>query len=329
MKGLTHFVAGVGFASFWPHAVEAAVQGNPWYFVLGGAAGLLPDTLDFKFARYFFRHDREIVPDPSRPDPALIATALVQAIHDARASGKAVRVKLNTVRVSAGLWGQYRLTFDETRHRVSVAYNGVVTTGRAPVCDTGFPPPSEASLPLECSVLTDYEATTTLDIFEGPTFAMEPQPNGRVCIRFIPWHRQWSHSLTFAAGLGLLAGGLGGVQAGLIAAGACGLHILADQLGFMGSNLFFPFTKHRQPGRQLIRSDNATANFAVIWFACLLSYWNLARAAPPPAATPALINLLLYAGVLPLVLARVAGRAAAGRLKWARPPSNPSRPTPE
>jgi membrane-bound metal-dependent hydrolase YbcI (DUF457 family) len=328
MKGLTHFVAGVGFASFWPHAVEAATRGNPWYFVLGGAAGLLPDTLDFKLARYFFRHDREIVPDPSHPDPALIATALAGAIHEARASGKAVRVKLNTVRVAAGLWGQYRLTFDETRHRVTVAYNGVVNTGRAPVRDEAHPP-SEASVPLECSVLNDYEATTTLDIFEGPTFALEPQPNGRVCIRFIPWHRQWSHSLTLAAGLGLLAGGLAGVQAALIAAGACGLHILADQLGFMGSNLFFPFTKQRRPGRQLIRSDNATANFAVIWFACLLIYWNLARAAPPPVAGPSLINLLLYTGILPLVLARLAGRAASGGLTLKRRPSGQSHPTTE
>jgi hypothetical protein len=326
MKGLTHFVVGVGFASFWPHAIESAANGNPWYFVLGGAAGLLPDTLDFKLARYFFRHDREIVPDPSRPDPALIATALVQAIHEARASGQPVTVKLNTVRVAAGLWGQYRLTFDETRHRVTVAYKGVVTTGRAPVSDDAHPP-SEASVPLECSVLCDYEATTTLDIFEGPTFAMEPQPNGRVCIRFIPWHRQWSHSLTFAAGLGLLAGGLGGTLAGIIAAGACGLHVFADQLGFMGSNLFFPFTKQRHPGRQLIRSDNATANFAVIWFACLLIYWNLARAAPPQAVAPSLINLLLYAGTLPLVLAKMAGRAASGGIKPKKCPSDPSHPT--
>jgi membrane-bound metal-dependent hydrolase YbcI (DUF457 family) len=162
--------------------------------------------------------------------------------------------------------------------------------------------------PLECSIVTDYEATTEMDIFEGPSFSMDPQPDGRVCVRFIPWHRQWSHSLTFAAGLALLVGGFGGLRAAGIAAGACGLHILADQLGFMGSNLFFPFTEHRQPGRQLIRSDHPTANFAVIWFTGLLIYWNLARAAPAPLNPPSLITLLLFAGLLPLGLVKVAGR---------------------
>ncbi|MEI6464179.1 MAG: hypothetical protein WCQ89_05615, partial [Verrucomicrobiota bacterium] len=96
------------------------------------------------------------------------AAAASKAIHDARASGRPVRVKLNTVRVGAGLWGQYRLTFDETNHRVTVAYTGVVTTGRAPVRDESHRA-TEASAPLECPVVMDYEATTEMDIFEGPT----------------------------------------------------------------------------------------------------------------------------------------------------------------
>lgn len=300
-------MTGVGLASFWPQAIEAAVNGNPLFFVLGGVTGLLPDTLDFKLARYFYRHDREIIPDPVRPDPLMIATALAHAIHDARASGHPVSIKLNTVRVGAGLWGQYRVTFDETHHQVAVAYTGLVTTGRAPVRDDSHPAAAGSS-PLECSILTDYAATTEMDIFEGPVFSMEPQADGRVCVRFIPWHRQWSHSLTFAAGLGLLAGWFGGLPAALIAAGACGLHILADQLGFMGSNLFFPLTKHRQPGRQMIRSDHPLANFAVIWLSGLLIYWNLARATPPPFMPPSLLTLLLYGGILPLALIRLAGR---------------------
>ena len=71
MKGLTHFVTGVALASCWPEAVQSASQGNPVFFLLGGIGGLLPDTADFKFARYFFRHDVEIIPDPVRPDPQL------------------------------------------------------------------------------------------------------------------------------------------------------------------------------------------------------------------------------------------------------------------
>jgi hypothetical protein len=309
MKGLTHFMTGVALASFWPRAVQTAAEGNPVFFLLGGIGGLLPDTLDFKFARYFFRHDMEIVPDPANPDPHLIAQALAGAIHRARATGKPVRVKLSTVRVGAGLWGQYRLTFDETLHAVTVVYAGVVTTGRTAI----NPDPHEAmtaSAPLECSVAADYQATTEMDIFEGPTFTMAPQPDGRVRIEFIPWHRQWSHSLTFAAGLGVLAGWFWGLTGAAIAAGACGLHILADQLGFMGSNLFFPFSTERRPGYQLVKSDNALANFITVWVSCLLIYWNLARMAPPPATPPSLIALLFYAAVLPWLALKVLSRAA-------------------
>ena len=307
MKGFTHFMTGLAFASFWPQAVQAGTEGNPLFFILGGVCGLLPDTLDFKFARYFFQHDVEIVPDPSHPDPRLIAETLAGAIHEVRVSQKTVRVKVNTVQVGAGLWDRYRITFDETNHRVTVAYAGIVTTGRAPTPD-GAHPPAEAFSPLACSLKLDYEATTEMDIFEGPTYTLEPLPDGRVLIQFIPWHRQWSHSLTFAAALGLVVGWFGGVPAGVIAAGACGLHTAVDQLGFMGSNLFFPFTKHRTQGRQLLRSDNALANLATVWMSVLLIYWNLARMAPPPAVCPSLLPLLLYAGILPLAVLALLGR---------------------
>ena len=307
MKGFTHFMTGLAFASFWPQAVQAGAEGNPLLFILGGACGLLPDTLDFKLARYFFRHDVEIVPDPSRPDPRIIAETLANAVHQVRVSGKLVRVKVNTARAGAGLWDRYRITFDETNHRVAVAYAGMVTTGRALV-PGGAHPPAEALSPLACSVKLDYEATTEMDIFEGPTFALEPLPDDRVLVQFIPWHRQWSHSLTFAAVLGCAVGWFGGIAAGTIAACACSLHIAADQLGFMGSNLFYPFTRHRVQGRQLVRSDNALANFATVWMSALLIYWNLARMAPPPIVPPSLVPLLLYAGILPLAVLTLMGR---------------------
>jgi membrane-bound metal-dependent hydrolase YbcI (DUF457 family) len=342
MKGVTHFATGVAFASFWPQAVRAGAEGNPLYFLLGGACGLLPDTLDFKLARYFHRHDIEIVPDPARPDPRLIADTFARAIHQVRASGKPLRIKLHTVRVGAGLWGQYRLTFDEARHGVTAAYTGVVTTGREPVAARDIPQvdravparsdaagtaastSSEAFAPLACSVCTDYEATVEIDIFEGPSFTLERLPDSRVCVRFIPWHRQWSHSLTFAAGLGLLAGWLGGVVAGAIAAGACALHTAADQLGFMGSNLFFPFTKQRTTGRQLLRSDNALVNFAVVWISILLIGWNLARQAPPPTVAPPLIPLLFLGGLLPLAAVWIVSNVLSRDKQHPHPPRSPA-----
>ena len=57
MKGFSHFMSGVAVASFGPWAVDAALHGNPIFFILGGACGILPDTLDFKFYRFFYKHD--------------------------------------------------------------------------------------------------------------------------------------------------------------------------------------------------------------------------------------------------------------------------------
>ncbi len=54
MKGFSHFMSGVAVASFCPWSIDAALQGNPLFFVLGGACGILPDTLDFKVYRFFY-----------------------------------------------------------------------------------------------------------------------------------------------------------------------------------------------------------------------------------------------------------------------------------
>jgi hypothetical protein len=74
VKGISHFLAGLAAATFVPGVVEGAAQGS-YLIVLGGFFGLLPDTLDFKFARYFEQHVN-IDPDPSNLDPQLIATTV-------------------------------------------------------------------------------------------------------------------------------------------------------------------------------------------------------------------------------------------------------------
>lgn len=322
MKGITHFSAGIAWASCFPHAVDAAAAGNPAYFVLGGALGLLPDTVDFKWLRFFYRHDMEVVPDPNRPDPLTIAKALAHAIGRASATGRSVRIKINTTRAGAGLWHQYHLFFDLPARKITVRFNGVVTTSREPA---PLQPHASAtaSVPLECDVALDYTAGSDIDIFEGPVFSMDPVRDGRICARFIPWHRQWSHSLTGAVAVGTLTAWLWNGTAGLIAGGALALHVLADQAGFMGSNLLYPFMKRRTPGLQWLRSDNAVVNFAVVWISALLTYWNLARVAPVLDAVPPLPRLLVYGAVLPLagivLLSRLFGRpvnaATAGGLR--------------
>jgi hypothetical protein len=68
MKGIAHFISGVAIATFFPEVVRQAADGS-LLPVLGGVAGILPDTLDFKFVRYFERYDLEIDPGPN-PDRA-------------------------------------------------------------------------------------------------------------------------------------------------------------------------------------------------------------------------------------------------------------------
>jgi hypothetical protein len=56
MKGIAHFITGVALATFFPEVVQSGAQGS-LLPMLGGIAGILPDTLDFKFARYLFSSD--------------------------------------------------------------------------------------------------------------------------------------------------------------------------------------------------------------------------------------------------------------------------------
>ena len=54
MKGITHFITGIAIATFFPEVVRGAGEGA-LLPVLGGIAGILPDTIDFKFVRYLYQ----------------------------------------------------------------------------------------------------------------------------------------------------------------------------------------------------------------------------------------------------------------------------------
>jgi len=136
IKGIAHFSTGVAEASFFPWAVQAAADGNLLYFILGGAFGLLPDTLDFKFCRFFYRHHANIELDPFRLNPQDIADAVAGAIGRALSTGRTIRVKLNTLRLGADIWRQYSLTFDSAEKLLRVHIGPIVSTGQVPVPGT-------------------------------------------------------------------------------------------------------------------------------------------------------------------------------------------------
>lgn len=321
MKGIAHFITGVAAASFFPWAIEAAVEGNPLYFVLGGAFGILPDTLDFKFYRFFYKHDVTLDPDPRKPDPQFMASQLAEAIGRARDEKRELRVKLNTLRVGADAWQQYRVRFNPDRQTVEVAFGDIVSTGQVPLPGQ---PKREAAVgraTLPAPVLQTYDAVTTVDIFDGPTFGLEPTSDGRVRLHFLPWHRDWSHSLTFAGlASGLCAVLFGWRAAPVVFAGMLG-HVLEDQLGFMGSNLLYPFTRRRMSGAHVMRSGDALPNFLTVWICCLLIFWNLARY--DGGGTIRLGPLLLLAGALPVGLGWIVHRLL--RREKDTEPTDPSR----
>jgi hypothetical protein len=302
MKGIAHFSVGVAAASCLPGTVESAATGNPLYFLLGGIFGLLPDTLDFRILRFLYPHDIEAVLDPLSPDPNVVANAVAIAVSQTRETGRPVRLKLATVRMAADEWLRYHVRFDRTARKVRVQLGPVVSTGGEPIRDLVHTPhPREASHPLPADVRIEYTAETVVDIFDGPAFEFVPEGH-TVTARFITWHRSWSHGLLCAAAGALLCWLWFDARAAMVAAVSSLAHGLADQLGQMGNNWFYPFRKHRVPGWRTMRSGDGLANLATVWGACLVLFWNLAR----PAAFPhpfSMGRLFLWGWLMPLALA--------------------------
>ena len=316
MKGFSHFMSGVAVASFGPWAIDAALNGNPIFFVLGGACGILPDTLDFKFYRFFYEHDVYITPDPKTPDPQYVADEYARAVALAVDEKRYVRVKLVSIRLGADFWQQYSVKIDNEKLEVLVKFGPVVNTGQVPVDGTEKRYPAVARAKLKAKVIQTYDAGMKVDIFDGPTIGLKPMANGDLDLEFLPWHREWSHSLTVGAFLGVLVGALAYFVSGWAAAWQCfvtiaacyGVHVVEDQLGHMGSNIFYPITKLRTPGLHWMHSGDGLPNFLTVWICCLLIFWNLYRGQPNMPYHFSFVHLMMVGLVLPGL--------AFGALRW-------------
>jgi membrane-bound metal-dependent hydrolase YbcI (DUF457 family) len=279
MKGIAHFVTGVALSTFFPQVVEQAAAGS-LLPMLGGIGGLLPDTLDFKFGRYFVTYDVVIDPGPE-PDPAAIADTLVDAMRKAYGTGEDQHVMAHTVRLGADLWRRYSIRFDPPAGEVVVRIGPQVTTSQVPYEGTEPQGNIEARCKIDVPLVDTYSDEYIIDIFSGPSFRFAREGD-QLFVHFLDWHRRWSHSF----GVALLIGGAFGLgfgpwAGGLAALGAVG-HILEDQLGYMGSNLGWPFTKKRTPGLKLIHSGDAIPNFLTVWTSVILVLFNLDRFSPDP-----------------------------------------------
>ncbi|HSJ53321.1 MAG TPA: metal-dependent hydrolase [Anaerolineae bacterium] len=308
MKGIAHFAVGVAVATFVPGVVGAAAQGLAFGPALGGLAGLLPDTLDFKLLRFLEPRDVEIDPaaalnEAGQLDPQALAKALAAALSLAGEQGRKVRLQLHTARLGGDLWQRWSVRFPEGRE-VQVQLGPAVTTGQLPVPAGDLSAAKVGLAPLPMPILYDYDDEIHVDILSGPSLSVEPAGEA-LRVTFLPWHRAWSHSLLvvllIAATGWLLAAArdLSMAPAYGLAMGLAALaHVALDQMGSMGSNFWFPLTHSRTRGLRLWRSGDALPNLLAVWVSGALVLFNLDRFSGAPLL-PGLPYLLL-AVALPL-----------------------------
>jgi len=316
MKALSHFITGVAIATFFPEVVRNGALGG-LLPMLGGIGGILPDTLDFKFARYWERFDIEIDPG-SEPDAAAIADTLVAAMREAYDTGRDCNLVAHTIRMGADLWREYAIRFLPASAEVAVRIGPLVSTAQAPFAGSEPEGAQEVRRKVGVPLLNTYSEEYRINAFSGPTFRFVREGE-QLRVHFLDWHHRWTHSLLLALGVGLLLGALLGVLTGnwVTAAWAGGVtclgfsgHILEDQLGHMGSNLFWPLSTKRLPGLGLIHAGDAIPNFLTVWTSLALILFNLDRFSAAPLLSPG--PYLFWAVGVPWALAlgfRMFGRS--------------------
>lgn len=303
MKGISHFVTGVAIATFFPEVVRQAELGV-LLPMLGGIGGILPDTIDFKIARYWERFDFSIDPGPE-PDAGRIADVLVSAMQKAHHEGISQNVIAHTIRLGADLWREYTIRFIPESNEIAVRIGPMVNTGQVPYAGSEPRESQEVRRQVGVPLVNTYSEEYKVNIFSGPTFRFAREGE-QLYVHFLDWHHRWTHSLILAIGVGLVMGLLIGALTGnwLIAQWSGAVtwlgfsgHILEDQLGHMGSNLFWPFTKKRIPGAGLIHASDALPNFLAVWTSVALILFNLDRFSSAARLLPS--NYLLIAVGLP------------------------------
>jgi membrane-bound metal-dependent hydrolase YbcI (DUF457 family) len=339
MKGITHFLTGVALATCFPEVVALARQGS-LLPVLGGLFGLLPDTLDFKFAQYWETYDVTIDPgmylgsvakaagdvDHSGAEAAEVADYIVEmlagAMRRAYETGSPVNLITHTVRMGADLWRRYSIRLNPEEKTVAARVGPLVSTGQLVYPGTELPAAEWSVRRLEMPVAHAYRRQYDVDAFTGPSFRFVRRDDALV-VRFLDWHHRWTHSLFLAVGLGalvtLLGGAVGGLSAGARAGVVAGLayaaHVLEDQMGHMGCNLFWPLTQRRIPGLKLLHSGDAAPNFLVVWTALVVMLLNLDRWGGPSLLPPLRYGLIAIGGAWSLwILTRLYRRLRYGTI---------------
>ncbi|MBQ2594373.1 MAG: AAA family ATPase, partial [Candidatus Riflebacteria bacterium] len=207
MKGFTHFISGMAVASFFPQAVHMAASESSFILCLGGLFGILPDTLDFKLAKYFYKSDFEVKPDPNKLDAREIANGIAQAVNKAIETGRGT-VQLHTMQIASNRWRSYLLRFDTKTSEICVDIGPEVDTGQIPFDGTELKDPEKAHarVKVNCEFYQQFDKVSNIAIMTGPCFEFAKREDGKMEIVFLPWHRQWSHSFTLGMLIAFLVG---------------------------------------------------------------------------------------------------------------------------
>jgi hypothetical protein len=132
MKNVAHFASGLALASFVPGVIEDAARGS-LLIALGGACAMLPDTLDFRLARYLEKRDADIAPDRAQPDPQVIADAIAAQMLLAVNEHRPRIVQLHPTRQGAVDWVLYTVRLDVAQGDVVITMDQDGSEGRAHV----------------------------------------------------------------------------------------------------------------------------------------------------------------------------------------------------
>ena len=129
-----------------------------------------------------------------------------------------------------------------------------------------------------------FPFTLDIDIFHGPSFLFT-RDGDSVSVRFLDWHRRWTHSLLLAPIIGLCIALVTGwlcnwstaLWTGIVSWIGFSAHVLQDQLGFLGCNLWWPVSRRQKPGLGLFHASDVLPNFVTVWLSLLLILFNLDR----------------------------------------------------
>ncbi|MEX2690705.1 MAG: metal-dependent hydrolase [Candidatus Njordarchaeia archaeon] len=293
MKGVVHYFVAAAIVSLLPFVMELSVEQKSLIIVLGAIAGLLPDYIDFKIAKFFERVDEEILPDWPYPDSQKIARKIAMMIDESWNTKKTLNLQLHTIKVGPNLWRKWYVTFDSERKKVKVMVGPITTTGGKDFPETINDIPEElrkGEADFNAPLFYRYKDNVIkMRAFTGPMIAFKPTED-YLEVEFLPWHRRWSHSITIAAVFSMILWVLSYILTldinitNIITLAffvGYNTHIITDQPGYMGSNLFWPITKKRIRGFKIAESMDPFMNFFTFYLAIMILLWQMNTAITP------------------------------------------------